>query len=275
LKSAQNASHASIRLTKKNNIPLLCITITTVMLSGPLRTAVQNESSSAAANDFGYDPDRADDEIDDEPSRSTRETIITHDIPIKVLPATSIAGLDEPTSREPDVHITLPPLSQLKSISDRFTKLAFSSTKPENGTSSSARFRGNSSKAPRLELSANMHGCLRLRLKTDAMDISSRWTGLSNPELDPETVEGGEEGIAQHPSTIMRSRGDAEGRSEDGWSVVRLDGKDWGKVLGVGRLGGRVIACEFFFPPPLLFLPLFPFLSALTFVFEIPVLICL
>ena len=86
---------------------------------------------------------------------------------------------------------------------------------------------------------------LRLRLKTDAMDISSRWTGLSNPELDPTTVEGGEEGIAQHPSTLMRTRGDPEGISDEGWAVVRLDGKDWGKVLGIGRVGGRVIACKF------------------------------
>ena len=25
---------------------------------------------------------------------------------------------------------------------------------------------------------------------------------------------------------------------------MRVDGRDWGKVLGVGRLGGRVIACK-------------------------------
>ena len=29
------------------------------------------------------------------------------------------------------------------------------------------------------------------------------------------------------------------------WAVVRVEGRDWGRVLGVGRLGGRVIACEF------------------------------
>ncbi|KAG9713045.1 hypothetical protein KCU73_g16648, partial [Aureobasidium melanogenum] len=34
-----------------------------------------------------------------------------------------------------------------------------------------------------------------------------------------------------------------EGISDEGWAVVRLDGKDWGKVLGIGRVGGRVIAC--------------------------------
>lgn len=43
-------------------------------------------------------------------------------------------------------------------------------------------------------------------------------------------------------STVMRER-----EGEEAWAVVRVEGKDWGRVLGVGRLGGRVIACEFFF----------------------------
>lgn len=72
------------------------------------------------------------------------------------------------------------------------------------------------------------------------MNISSTWTGLTNPELDPGQVD-----VSTHPSTKMRELGDAEGNGEEGWAVVRVDGRDWGKVLGVGRLGGRVIACEF------------------------------
>ena len=250
LKSAQNASHASIRLTKKNNIPLLSLTITTAIFAG----APKPVAHSAPPDQHGYDPGYpTDDEFGnpfptdelDEPAydRPNRETIITQDIPIKVLSPAVVAGLSEPRAREPDVHIQLPPLLQLKSISDRFTKLAVSSMKTPNG---STGIRGNTARTPKLELSANMHGCLRLRLKTDAMDISSKWTGLNNPELDPQTVEGGEEGIAQHPSTRMRTRGDPEGISDEGWAVVRLDGKDWGKVLGIGRVGGRVIACKLY-----------------------------
>lgn len=78
------------------------------------------------------------------------------------------------------------------------------------------------------------------------MNISSVWTGLANPVLDPSQVAGGEEGIAAHPSTRMRALGDAEGRGEEGWASVRVEGKDWGKVLSVGRLGGRVVACKCF-----------------------------
>jgi HUS1 checkpoint protein len=225
------------------------LTITTAIFAGAPKPVTRSAQSDEYGYNAGFPPGDEfgnqfpTDEVD-EPTydRPNRETIITQDIPIKVLSPAVVAGLNEPQSREPDVHIALPPLLQLKSISDRFTKLAVSSTKTPNG---SMGFRGNSTRTPKLELSANMHGCLRLRLKTDAMDISSRWTGLSNPELDPETVAGGEEGIAQHPSTLMRARGDPEGISDEGWAVVRLDGKDWGKVLGIGRVGGRVIACKF------------------------------
>lgn len=163
-----------------------------------------------------------------------RETIVTQEIPVRVLSAHHVKGLHEPRCREPDVHILLPSLVQLKGISDRFTKLA-----------SAARAKGGGGNAtPKLELAANMHGCLRLRINTDAMKISSVWTGLSNPELDPTQVDGGEEGIQEHPSTKMKELGSADGKSEEGWAKVRIDGRDWGKVMSVGRLGGRVIACE-------------------------------
>ena len=85
-----------------------------------------------------------------------------------------------------------------------------------------------------------MHGELRLGIKTDALQCESKWAGLTNPELDPGQVEGGVEGVREHPSTRMKER-----EGEEGWAVVRIDGRDWGRVLSVGRLGGRVIACEF------------------------------
>jgi HUS1 checkpoint protein len=128
-------------------------------------------------------------------------------------------------------------LGQIKAIADRFTKLALAAR------SSHAGFGGLS---PRLEMMANMHGCLRLKVRTDAMNISSVWTGLLNPELDPAQVPGGEEGLRHHPSTRMKNTGSADGSTEEGWARVRIDGRDWCKVLSVGRLGGRVIACEFY-----------------------------
>jgi HUS1 checkpoint protein len=169
-----------------------------------------------------------------------RETVVTQDIPIRVLSPASVEGIHEPRCREPDVHITLPNLIQLKSISERFTKLATAtSTNSERGTA------GAAGPGPKLILSANMHGTLRLSIATDALSISSVWTGLVNPELDPSHIEGGEDGVREHPSTRMRELGGGDMDGEEGWARVRIDGKDWGRVLSVGRLGGRVIACMY------------------------------
>lgn len=158
-----------------------------------------------------------------------RETIVTQDIPIRVLTPDSVEGIHEPRVREPEAHIILPPLLQLKAISDRFTKLAMA-TIGGGGRSVAA--------VPKLELSANMHGSLKLSIATDALNISSVWIGLTNPDLDPRQLEDGEDGIEELPSTKLRAAG------PEAWSTVRIDGRDWGKVLSVGRLGGRVIACE-------------------------------
>jgi HUS1 checkpoint protein len=214
LKSALNATSAQIRLTKKDSMPLLALTIATASSApNPFNAPMDDTQAFSSAN---------------------RETIITQEVPVRVLGPDTVAGLHEPQCREPDVHIILPPLLQLKSISDRFTKLALA------GGRTAA---GNSSSSTRLDMAANMHGCLRMSIKTDAMSISSVWTDLSNPELDPSQVTGGTIGIAEHPSTRMKLLGSADGRSEEGWASVRIDGKDWGKVMSVGRLGGRVIAC--------------------------------
>jgi len=157
-----------------------------------------------------------------------RETVVTQDIPIRVLTAVSVEGIHEPRVREPDAHIILPSLIQLKAISDRFTKLAMATTTATKSGSSSAA-------APKLELAANMHGSLKLRIATDSLNISSVWTGLTNPELDPGQIEDGD--LENLPSAKLKAAG------PDAWSTVRIDGRDWGKVLSVGRLGGRVIAC--------------------------------
>jgi HUS1 checkpoint protein len=199
-----------------------------------------NSGTSAAGwslrNDSNFDEN--DDETGGLGDGQVRETVVTQDIPIRVLSPASVEGIHEPRCREPDVHITLPNLFQLKSISERFTKLAAA-------TSTTTSDRGIvGGLGPKLVLSANMHGCLRLGVTTDALSISSVWTGLINPELDPSHIEGGEDGVRVHPSTRMKELGGEDIDSEEGWARVRIDGRDWGRVLTVGKLGGRVIACK-------------------------------
>ena len=236
LKTAQNAIAASIRLTKKDNIPLLSLTITTTTMNAPQTSTANGQSTSSHDMAAGAD-DFREENVDFFEASRDRETLVTQDVPVRVLAPASVEGLHEPRCRDADVHIVLPNLMQLKSISDRFTKLAMAS---KNVTRAGL---GGAASGPKLELSGNMHGCLRLALNNDAMRIKSLWTGLENPELDAQQVANGEEGLANHPSTIMKSLGDATGQGDEGWATVRIEGRDWGRVLSVGRLGGKVIAC--------------------------------
>ncbi|KAL2039052.1 hypothetical protein N7G274_008101 [Stereocaulon virgatum] len=239
LRSAVNASSVSIRLTKKDNVPLLSLTIITNSLTASrpatsITTTTLNPDNAPFPEEFS-----ANDSFGEANAAGfishDRERTITQDIPVMVLAATTVASIHEPQCPQPDVHIMLPPLLQLKAISERFTKLALTTS------SSGARDR-RAADAPasssRLILSANAHGVLRIGVETSALKIESKWEGLTNPELDPQQVEGGEEGVRGHASTKMKER-----EGEEAWSVVRVEGRDWGRVLGVGRLGGRVIAC--------------------------------
>lgn len=240
LKSAINSDYATLRLTKKDGVPVLSMTIHTT----PEQRA--NESNNKSGVPFHNDHHRTratqqheDDDDDEYPfgdadmealeltMKREREKIITQDIPVRILRPDTVETIMQPRVREPDVHIQLPPLMQLKAISDRFTKLAATSG---HLSSSSARGGDNA----KLELAANMHGGLRLRTATDALHIESVWRGLDNPDLDPSQLA---VPLAEHPSTKFREAG------PDKWATVRVDGKDWSRVLSVGRLEGRVIAC--------------------------------
>ena len=233
LRSAQNASDVWIKLTKKDNVPMLSLTIhsSTFVTNNSVVTA---EGISDEFGDFDLDIDLNDPAFGGSGQAQTRErqTVVTQDVPVKVLHPTDVGTLHEPRLREPDVHIYMPSLSQLKSISDKFTKLAIATT-----------MSSSSKNAPRLEMSANMHGSLRLAIKTDALKTASLWTGLVNPELDATQFDGGDTAVQEHPSTRMRELGGPDGQNEAGWAKVRIDAKDWSRVLSVGRVSSRVVGC--------------------------------
>ena len=233
LKSAVGATSAQLRLTKKDNVPMLSLTIVNNTFSSQSSAvAIPAATGLAGADEFGDFDFHADFEEDGAFGGRggiprERETVITQDVPVKVLPMQAVEGLHEPRTQEPDVNIYLPSLQQVKSISERFTRLALTT---KTGSASGV--------APRLELSANMYGSLKIAIRTDALSISSVWTGLVNPELDPANVEGGSQGIRDHPSTRMKTLGEGH------WATVRVDAKDFARVLSVGRLAARVIACR-------------------------------
>jgi HUS1 checkpoint protein len=242
LKSAVGSSYANLRLTKRDGIPMLSMTIHTMTKDGAQDArgfggpggfpSAGRHNNNRDADPFADNPDLFPQESLELTMKREREKIITQDIPVRVLHPDTVETIMQPKVREPDVHIQLPPLLQLKAISDRFTKLALASSSSSSSTGTTSR--GGGTQNPKLTLSANMHGSLRLRLTTETLDITSVWNGLENPELDPSQLA---MPLEEHPSTKFREAG------PDRWATVRVDGKDWSRVLSVGRLEGRVIAC--------------------------------
>ncbi|KAJ5147898.1 Hexokinase [Penicillium atrosanguineum] len=200
LRSTFGASSSQLRLTKKDKMPLLALTVlTTEWTEGNMALATDEEQSGQS------------DVVGDRRARE-RETWITQEIPIKILHESAVEGLHEPHCPDPDVHIILPGLAQLKSISDRFTKLASTEKGRQAGVVAND--------AP------------------NELRIASVWSGLVNPPLDPAHIT--QEQYSQLPSERMRGVGDND---ESGWAKVRIDGKDWSRVLSVGRLSPKVVAC--------------------------------
>ncbi|SPO00710.1 related to mitotic and DNA damage checkpoint protein hus1 [Cephalotrichum gorgonifer] len=226
LKSALNSVSADMKLSKRasDGVPVLAMTIST--LTNPTTAAANQPRGGAYGAGGAVDVDADDDDLTGYPIenletslRREREKVITHEIPIRVLYPESVETIMQPKTRDPDVNITFPPLLHLKALADRFTRLTAA-----GATSRSA--------APKLELSANMFGSLRLSVRTDGGSVSSEWAGLVTPELNPEQMS---LPVEEHPTTRFREAG------PERWASVRVDGKDLSRVLSVGRLEGRVI----------------------------------
>ena len=181
LKSCNLASSASLRLTKKDSIPTLSLTVSTL--------------SSAAAN----------------------PTIITQDIPVRVVSPSAVAWIQQPTCPEPDVHIELPAMTQLRAVTDRFVKLA-----PPGG---------------KITLEANGNGCFRMRVEADTVKVQTEWKGLQIVFRNEE--EGDNSSVTE-----------SQVQDKEHYVGVRLDGKDWARVVKVSTLSKRVVACKWLVSSP-------------------------
>ena len=233
LKSAVGATEVWIRLTKKDQVPVLCISISTQQYLSTKAVAIA-EKVEDEFGEFDLDIDLHDPAFGGtRPTRERqRQTLVTQDIPVKVLHAGDVGGIHEPRLREPDIHIYMPNLAQVKSISDRYTRMAISST-----TNPAIK------NSPKLQLSANMYGRMTLSIKTESLSISSQWTGLLNPDLDSTQFDEGEDAVRNHPSTRKKNAGGPRGEDPAGWATINIDARDWSRVLSVGRVSKRVVGC--------------------------------
>ncbi|KAG5518637.1 hypothetical protein PMAC_002606 [Pneumocystis sp. 'macacae'] len=130
---------------------------------------------------------------------------VTHNIHVRVL--SPLMQLFEPVVPEPDCHIILPPLAQLRYISERFRAIS-----------------------NKVTLKANMSGEFQIGVISDSCKIETKFKDLINPELDPCAVKD----ISKHPSQI---------RDKKAFVTMKVSVKDWLNLLQVHIVAKRVIAC--------------------------------
>ncbi|KAG5463643.1 MAG: checkpoint protein Hus1/Mec3 [Olpidium bornovanus] len=124
LRSAQSAAETVMRLTKKDGSPVLSFGITIFNRGGKPLDLVQ-------------------------------------DVPVRVMSPQQMAEVREPLCPEPDVHIMMPPLLNVRIIVERMKTMA-----------------------DNLIVAANMSGELLFKVETPSVRVETRFAGLTNPPLD-------------------------------------------------------------------------------------------
>ncbi|NP_001129983.1 checkpoint protein HUS1 [Sus scrofa] len=145
LKTAQNARSLKIKLTNKH---FPCLTVSIELLS-----------------------------------LSSSNRIVTHDIPVKVIPRKLWKDLQEPTVPEADVSIYLPALKTMKSVVEKMKNISNHLTKILN-----------------LQIiEANLNGELNLKIETELVCITTHFKDLGNPPLASENTsqDGNSEQMAE------------------------------------------------------------------------------
>ncbi|XP_031439684.1 checkpoint protein HUS1 isoform X2 [Clupea harengus] len=120
LKTAQNAKSVKIKLTKKH---CPCLTLAAEL-----------------------------------PSLSSVSRVVTHDIPVDVIPRRLWHDYKEPSMPDFDVSIYLPPLKTMKNVVDRMKNLS--------------NF---------LVIEANLSGEMNLKIETDLVSVTTHFKDLGNP----------------------------------------------------------------------------------------------
>lgn len=189
MKSTQNSIEVLIKLTKKDGWPLLSFNIIQqvrrfLFIFDPLLSCV----------------------LILQQSRAERRIQVIQDVPVRVLSPQQQQAFHEPLVPEPQVHIMMPPLGSLKTISDRMKSL------------SSA-----------VVIEANMAGEFVMKMDTDAVSVETRFEGLINPELDPTQVD-----LSQQPSMT---------RDPKAFASVRVDIKDFLKFLATHLVNPSNVVC--------------------------------
>ncbi|XP_047910079.1 checkpoint protein HUS1 isoform X2 [Anser cygnoides] len=92
------------------------------------------------------------------PSLSSSSRIVTHDIPVRVIPRRLWNDFREPSVPDFDVSIYLPALKTMKSVVERMKNLSHS-----------------------IVIEANLNGEMNLKIETDLVSVTTHFKNLGNP----------------------------------------------------------------------------------------------
>ncbi|XP_024418829.1 checkpoint protein HUS1 isoform X3 [Desmodus rotundus] len=99
------------------------------------------------------------------PSASNSSRMVTHDIPIKVIPRKLWKNLQEPAVPDSDVSIYLPVLKTMKSVVEKMKNIS-----------------------NHLIIEANLNGDLNLKIESELVCVTTHFKDLGNPPLASETA---------------------------------------------------------------------------------------
>ncbi|XP_061877943.1 checkpoint protein HUS1 [Entelurus aequoreus] len=147
LKTVQNAKNVKVKLTKKH---CPCLTIAAEL-----------------------------------PTMSSTSRVVTHDIPVDVIPRRLWHEFKEPSMPDFDVSVYLPPLKTMKNVVDRMKNLS--------------NF---------LVVEANMSGEMNLKIETDLVSVTTHFKDLGNPQWDDDASQDGGPSRRRDPDTMAQARVD-------------------------------------------------------------------
>eukprot|EP00066_Takifugu_rubripes_P010290 XP_003977994.1 PREDICTED: checkpoint protein HUS1 [Takifugu rubripes] len=147
LKTTQNAKAVKVKLTKKH---CPCLTITAEL-----------------------------------PTLSSISRVVTHDIPVEVIPRRLWHEFKEPSVPDFHVSIYLPPLKTMKNVVDKMKNLS--------------NF---------LIMEANLRGEMNLKIETDLVSVTTHFKDLGNPPWGDDASQGGGAARRWDPEAMTQARVD-------------------------------------------------------------------
>ncbi|KAL3040318.1 hypothetical protein OYC64_011365 [Pagothenia borchgrevinki] len=119
------------------------------------------------------------------PTLSSVSRVVTHDVPVEVIPRRLWHEFKEPSMPDFDVSIYLPPLKTMKNVIDRMKNLS--------------NF---------LVVEANLNGEMNLKIDTDLVSVSTHFKDLGNPPWGDEASQQGGPSQSRDPDTMAQTRVD-------------------------------------------------------------------